>query len=89
MVRRWLRAGVIERGRFAPTVEGTPQGSVISAGWWVDRQAEAALGRGGVANPSLLLLELDAIAVRAILVAQDTAASLIPPLSTAPKRFAC
>ncbi|MYU25179.1 group II intron reverse transcriptase/maturase [Streptomyces sp. SID8352] len=29
-VRKWLAAGVIERGRFAPTVEGTPQGGVIS-----------------------------------------------------------
>jgi RNA-directed DNA polymerase len=26
----WLRAGVIERGRFAPTEEGTPQGGVVS-----------------------------------------------------------
>jgi RNA-directed DNA polymerase len=30
LVRRWLRAGVIEDGRFAPTGEGTPQGGVIS-----------------------------------------------------------
>jgi RNA-directed DNA polymerase len=29
-VRRWLKAGVIENGRFAPTEEGTPQGGVIS-----------------------------------------------------------
>jgi RNA-directed DNA polymerase len=29
-VRRWLKAGVVERGRFAPTEEGTPQGGVIS-----------------------------------------------------------
>jgi len=29
-VRRWLKAGVIDRGRFAPTEEGTPQGGVIS-----------------------------------------------------------
>ncbi len=29
-VRRWLRAGVMENGRFAPTEEGTPQGGVIS-----------------------------------------------------------
>ncbi|MGW0436773.1 group II intron reverse transcriptase/maturase [Micromonospora sp. NPDC003197] len=26
----WLRAGVVDRGRFAPTDEGTPQGGVIS-----------------------------------------------------------
>ena len=26
----WLRAGVVDRGRFAPTEEGTPQGGVIS-----------------------------------------------------------
>jgi RNA-directed DNA polymerase len=30
MVAQWLRAGVIEHGRFAPTEEGTPQGGVIS-----------------------------------------------------------
>src|SRR5215208_701148 len=31
MIRRWLTAGVIKRGKgFAPTEEGTPQGGVIS-----------------------------------------------------------
>ena len=30
MVRQWLKAGVMEDGRFAPTEEGTPQGGVIS-----------------------------------------------------------
>lgn len=30
LIRAWLTAGVIERGRFAPTEEGTPQGGVIS-----------------------------------------------------------
>ncbi|MEU7045933.1 group II intron reverse transcriptase/maturase [Streptomyces varsoviensis] len=30
LIRGWLKAGVIERGRFAPTEEGTPQGGVIS-----------------------------------------------------------
>ena len=31
MIRRWLKAGVIEAGKgFAPTGEGTPQGGVIS-----------------------------------------------------------
>jgi RNA-directed DNA polymerase len=30
LVRRWLEAGVVENGRFAPTEEGTPQGGVIS-----------------------------------------------------------
>ncbi|MBO0918093.1 group II intron reverse transcriptase/maturase [Streptomyces laculatispora] len=29
-VERWLKAGVMDRGRFAPTEEGTPQGGVIS-----------------------------------------------------------
>jgi RNA-directed DNA polymerase len=31
LVRRWLKAGVIEDGRFAPTGEGTPQGGLCSA----------------------------------------------------------
>jgi RNA-directed DNA polymerase len=30
LISRWLRAGVVERGRFAPTWDGTPQGGVIS-----------------------------------------------------------
>ncbi|MGW1564464.1 group II intron reverse transcriptase/maturase [Streptomyces sp. NPDC002144] len=30
MVRQWLKAGVVERGRFTATEEGTPQGGVIS-----------------------------------------------------------
>ncbi|MGM9470193.1 reverse transcriptase domain-containing protein [Streptomyces murinus] len=30
LVRQWLKAGVVDRGRFAPTKEGTPQGGVIS-----------------------------------------------------------
>ncbi|MGH4011389.1 MAG: group II intron reverse transcriptase/maturase [Pseudonocardiaceae bacterium] len=30
MVRGWLKAGVVEEGRFAPTEEGAPQGGVIS-----------------------------------------------------------
>ena len=29
-IRGWLRAGVVDRGRYAPTEEGTPQGGVIS-----------------------------------------------------------
>ncbi|MET9619112.1 group II intron reverse transcriptase/maturase [Kitasatospora indigofera] len=30
LIRGWLKAGVVDRGRFAPTEEGTPQGGVIS-----------------------------------------------------------
>jgi Retron-type reverse transcriptase len=30
LIADWLKAGVIENGRFAPTEEGTPQGGVIS-----------------------------------------------------------
>ncbi len=30
LVRQWLKAGVVDRGRFAPTEEGVPQGGVIS-----------------------------------------------------------
>jgi RNA-directed DNA polymerase len=29
-VRRWLKAGVVDRGRLAPTERGSPQGGVIS-----------------------------------------------------------
>jgi RNA-directed DNA polymerase len=29
-VERWLRAGVVDHGRFAPTDEGTPQGGVMT-----------------------------------------------------------
>ena len=30
LVAQWLKAGVVDRGRFTPTEEGTPQGGVIS-----------------------------------------------------------
>ncbi|MFI5898548.1 group II intron reverse transcriptase/maturase [Actinoplanes sp. NPDC051513] len=30
LVEQWLNAGVVDRGRFAPTEAGTPQGGVIS-----------------------------------------------------------
>jgi group II intron reverse transcriptase/maturase len=30
LIQKWLRAGVMEQGRWFETVEGTPQGSVIS-----------------------------------------------------------
>jgi RNA-directed DNA polymerase len=30
LVRRWLRAGVLEAGEFTPTEQGSPQGGVIS-----------------------------------------------------------
>ncbi|WP_433662621.1 group II intron reverse transcriptase/maturase [Nocardia sp. CA-128927] len=29
-VRQWLKAGVMDKGRYSPTEEGTPQGGVIS-----------------------------------------------------------
>ncbi|MGH3570184.1 MAG: reverse transcriptase domain-containing protein, partial [Pseudonocardia sp.] len=29
-VRAWLKAGVVDRGRYSPTLEGTPQGGEIS-----------------------------------------------------------
>jgi group II intron reverse transcriptase/maturase len=30
LLRQWLKAGVLEKGSFSPTLEGTPQGGVIS-----------------------------------------------------------
>ncbi|MCA1702423.1 MAG: group II intron reverse transcriptase/maturase [Actinobacteria bacterium] len=30
LIEGWLKAGVVEEGRFAPTEEGTPQGGVVS-----------------------------------------------------------
>src|SRR5665647_663127 len=30
LIAEWLKAGVVEKGRFAPTEEGTPQGGVVS-----------------------------------------------------------
>ncbi|MGH7643461.1 MAG: reverse transcriptase domain-containing protein, partial [Candidatus Dormibacteria bacterium] len=30
MIEQWLKAGVVENGRLAPTEEGTPQGGVVS-----------------------------------------------------------
>jgi len=31
LIADWLKAGVVEEGRFAPTEEGTPQGSLCTA----------------------------------------------------------
>ena len=31
MIRRWLKAGVIEKGRLTPTGEGAPQGALCEA----------------------------------------------------------
>ena len=30
-IRTWLKAGVVDRGRYSPTDEGTPQGGLCSA----------------------------------------------------------
>jgi len=30
LIAAWLKAGVVDRGRFAPTEEGTPQGGIVS-----------------------------------------------------------
>ncbi len=30
LIAQWLKAGMVDRGRFSPTEEGTPQGGVIS-----------------------------------------------------------
>jgi RNA-directed DNA polymerase len=30
-IRAWLKAGVVDQGRYSPTIEGTPQGSLCAA----------------------------------------------------------
>ncbi|WP_365975179.1 reverse transcriptase domain-containing protein [Moorena sp. SIO4G3] len=30
LVKQWLNAGVMDKGTFSPTEEGTPQGGIIS-----------------------------------------------------------
>ena len=30
ILRKWLKAGVVHKGRLSPTDEGTPQGGIIS-----------------------------------------------------------
>jgi RNA-directed DNA polymerase len=57
LVEQWLKAGVIEKGRFAPTEEGTPQGGLCAAAhnppyeqWRVMRSAGVSdLFRAGLA----------------------------------------
>lgn len=50
LIRQWLTAGVVEKGRWQPTRKGTPQGGVISPllaniylhvldSWWEERHA--------------------------------------------------
>jgi RNA-directed DNA polymerase len=43
LIKRWLKAGVVERGRFTPTEQGTPQGGgatrkvhVVSGSRWLE-----------------------------------------------------
>jgi RNA-directed DNA polymerase len=43
LIEQWLKAGVVDRGRFAPTEEGTPQGGgatrkvhVVSGSRWLE-----------------------------------------------------
>src|SRR5215212_4801057 len=49
-VARWLTAGVIENGRYAPTDEGTPQGGVITppTHWAMFRMFTLRVGVAGV-----------------------------------------
>ena len=56
MIRDWLKAGVVDKGRFAPTEEGTPQGGLCAAAHkppygqrWVMRSARGLLLVGAVA----------------------------------------
>ena len=63
LVVQWLKAGVIENGRFAPTEEGTPQGGVMTAPtqlvtrWFVARPAVG--GRDRVADRDLVVVAAD------------------------------
>lgn len=49
LLRRWLRAGVLQQGQVRPTEEGTPQGGVISpllANIYLDQLDKAFVGWG-------------------------------------------
>ena len=45
MIGQWLRAGVVENGRFSATEEGTPQGGVLTAP--TQSQTSSSSGRFG------------------------------------------
>src|ERR1700730_13862498 len=45
LIRRWLRAGVMEGQRWSETVQGTPQGSGITP--WTQKITASLSGRSG------------------------------------------
>jgi RNA-directed DNA polymerase len=57
MIRDWLKAGVFEPGKgFAPTEEGTPQGSLCSAAHkppYEQRRVMRSAGRQGLVTAIL------------------------------------
>ena len=59
-VEQWLKAGVVEQGRFTPTEEGTPQGGVIKSRVVEHRLARDGSGRRGPLpdSPAFMLVRL-------------------------------
>jgi RNA-directed DNA polymerase len=76
MIRQWLKAGVVENGRFAPTEAGTPQGGVASpvllnvalhgmedAAGVRYRQADLSDGRVAMGSPLVIRYADDLVAL--------------------------
>ena len=76
LVARWLKAGVVDKGRFAPTKEGTPQGGVVSplllnvalhgmeeAAGFVYRRSSSRVGRTADDSPVVVRYADDLVAM--------------------------
>ena len=72
VVRRWLKAGVVELGQYQPTTEGTPQGGVISP-----LAGEHRAGRDGAAVSTAMEARQWAIRRPACAARPDRGVSLV------------
>ena len=76
LVAGWLKAGVVDKGRFAPTKEGTPQGGVVSplllnvalhgmeeAAGFVYRRSSSRVGRTADDSPVVVRYADDLVAM--------------------------
>jgi len=45
MLQKWLKAGVMEFGKFQPTIAGTPQGGIVTPIKAPEQQQSSLVGK--------------------------------------------